>query len=64
MLDSLEIITRSGLRVMCGMIIGFDNEPSGAGQRIVEFVERAAIPTVGLSMLQVLPNTASGSRQP
>lgn len=62
MLESLDLITRSGLRVMCGMIIGFDNEPSGAGQRIVEFVERAAIPTVGLSMLQVLPNTGLWTR--
>lgn len=62
MLDSLEIITRSGLRVMCGMIIGFDNEEKGAGRRIVEFSEAANIPTVLLSMLQVLPNTGLWTR--
>jgi radical SAM superfamily enzyme YgiQ (UPF0313 family) len=62
MLDSLDVITRSGLRVMCGMIIGFDNEEKGAGQRIVEFAEAANIPTVLLSMLQVLPNTGLWTR--
>lgn len=62
MLTSLETITRSGLRVMCGMIIGFDNEEKGAGQRIVDFAEAANIPTVLLSMLQVLPNTGLWTR--
>lgn len=62
MLDSLASINRVGLRVMCGMIIGFDNERPGAGQRIVDFVERASVPTVLLSMLQVLPNTGLWTR--
>lgn len=62
MLESLEMITRAGLRVMCGMIIGFDNEAKGAGERIVTFIEAAAIPTALLSMLQVLPNTGLYTR--
>jgi radical SAM superfamily enzyme YgiQ (UPF0313 family) len=51
-------ITRSGLRVMAGFIIGFDGEKAGAGDRIVKFVEKTAIPTALFSMLQALPDTA------
>lgn len=51
-------ITRSGLRVMAGFIIGFDGEKKGAGARIVKFVEQTAIPTALFSMLQALPDTA------
>jgi Domain of unknown function (DUF4070) len=51
-------ITRSGLRVMAGFIIGFDGEKSGAGARIVQFVEQTSIPTAVFSMLQALPDTA------
>jgi radical SAM superfamily enzyme YgiQ (UPF0313 family) len=56
--DSIEKIARSGIRVMAGFIIGFDGEKSGAGQRIVNFVEKTAIPTALFSMLQALPDTA------
>jgi radical SAM superfamily enzyme YgiQ (UPF0313 family) len=56
--DSVLTITRAGLRVMAGFIIGFDGEKSGAGDRIVQFVEKTAIPTAIFSMLQALPDTA------
>jgi radical SAM superfamily enzyme YgiQ (UPF0313 family) len=56
--ESIEKITRSGLRVMAGFIIGFDGEKTGAGQRIVDFVETTSIPTAFFSMLQALPDTA------
>ena len=56
--DAVYKITRSGLRVMAGFIIGFDGEKPGAGQRIVKFVEQTAIPTALFSMLQALPDTA------
>lgn len=62
MVESVQTITRAGLRIMCGMIIGFDNETPGAGQRIVNFIEAASIPTVLFSMLQALPNTALWTR--
>ena len=62
MLESIDMLNRSGLRIMCGMIIGFDGEKPGAGQRIVDFSEAAGIPTVLLSMLQVLPNTGLYTR--
>ena len=58
LVDSVHQITRSGLRVMAGFIIGFDEEKSGAGDRIVQFTEDASIPTALFSMLQALPGTA------
>lgn len=47
---------------MAGFIIGFDGEKQGSGDRIIEFVERAAIPTAMFGMLQALPNTALWTR--
>jgi radical SAM superfamily enzyme YgiQ (UPF0313 family) len=51
-------INHAGLRVMAGLIIGFDGEKTGAGDRIIEFVEQTAIPTALFGILQALPNTA------
>jgi radical SAM superfamily enzyme YgiQ (UPF0313 family) len=56
--ESVDKITKAGLQVMAGFIIGFDNEKSGAGDRIVRFVEQTSIPMAMFSMLQALPNTA------
>ncbi|MEA5507006.1 B12-binding domain-containing radical SAM protein [Halotia wernerae UHCC 0503] len=56
--EAVNVIARSGLRVMAGFIIGFDGEKTGAGARIVQFVEQTSIPTALFSMLQALPDTA------
>lgn len=56
--DAVDAIAQKGLRVMAGFIIGFDNETSGAGDRIVRFVEQTTIPIAIFSMLQALPDTA------
>jgi len=56
--ESVNKIIATGIRPMAGFIIGFDGEKKDAANRIVNFVEEAAIPTAMLSMLQVLPNTA------
>jgi radical SAM superfamily enzyme YgiQ (UPF0313 family) len=58
LMEAVETINRAGLRVMAGFIIGFDGEKSGAGRRIIDFVEATAIPQALFSMLQALPNTA------
>jgi radical SAM superfamily enzyme YgiQ (UPF0313 family) len=58
MTEAVEKITRTGLRVMAGFIIGFDGEKKGAGDRIVQFVEETAISSAFFSMLQALPDTA------
>jgi radical SAM superfamily enzyme YgiQ (UPF0313 family) len=56
--ESVDRIMAAGLRPMAGFIIGFDNEKKGAGERIIRFVETAAIPTAMFGMLQALPHTA------
>ncbi|MBW4551991.1 MAG: B12-binding domain-containing radical SAM protein [Aphanocapsa sp. GSE-SYN-MK-11-07L] len=56
--ESVLAIAKAGLRVMAGFIIGFDGEKTGAGDRIVEFVEQTTVPTALFSMLQALPDTA------
>jgi radical SAM superfamily enzyme YgiQ (UPF0313 family) len=56
--EAVEKITRAGLCVMGGFIIGFDGEQPGTGERIYDFVERNSIPTTLFSMLQALPHTA------
>jgi len=60
--DAVRTIAGSGLRIMAGFIIGFDGERPGAGQRIVDFVERNNIPLTTFSMLQALPGTALWDR--
>lgn len=58
LVDSVDAITRTGLRVMAGFIIGFDGEKTGAGDRIVRFVQKTGIPLAMFGMLQALPDTA------
>ncbi len=60
--DAVTAIAGTGLRIMAGFIIGFDGERPGAGQRIVDFVERNNIPLTTFSMLQALPGTALWNR--
>lgn len=56
--ESIDKITKAGMQVMAGFIIGFDGEKPQAGDRIVQFVEQTEIPLAMFSMLQALPSTA------
>ena len=60
--ETVDKMIQAGLRPMAGFIIGFDGEKKGAGQRIISFVEEAAIPTAMFGMLQALPLTALWDR--
>ncbi len=60
--EAIETITEAGLQVWAGLVIGFDGETPGAGQRLVELIEKTAIPVAIMTMLQVLPNTALARR--
>lgn len=62
LVESCNKITRTGLRLLAGFIIGFDQERSGAGERIAEFIEETGIPDGFFSMLQALPGTALWQR--
>ncbi len=58
LVEAVQSIIKAGLRPMAGFIIGFDGEKAGAGDRICQFAEAAAIPSTTFGMLQALPNTA------
>lgn len=60
--ESIDKITRAGMQVMAGFIIGFDGEKPQAGDRIVKFVNQTNIPLAMFSMLQALPSTALWTR--
>ncbi len=62
LLEAVDAISGKGLLVMAGFILGFDGERSGAGQRIVDFVNQSSIPVAMLGILQALPNTALWNR--
>jgi len=52
-----EKITRAGMQIIAGCIVGFDNESPGVDQRLLDFAERNHIPEMFVSMLQVGPGT-------
>ena len=60
--ESIDKITKAGMQVMAGFIIGFDGEKPHAGDRIVSFVNQTNIPLAMFSMLQALPSTALWNR--
>lgn len=62
LIESCHTISRAGLQIMAGFIIGFDNEHPGAGRRIVDFIEETGIPQCQVSLLQALQNTAMWKR--
>lgn len=62
LIESCHKITRAGMQIMSGFIIGFDNERTGAGDRIQSFIQEAGISIAHFSMLQALQNTAMWTR--
>ncbi|MFM7447925.1 MAG: B12-binding domain-containing radical SAM protein [Leptolyngbyaceae cyanobacterium] len=62
LIDSCHKITRMGLQIMSGFIMGFDNEKPEAGQRIKDFIMETGIPQGQFSLLQALQNTAMWNR--
>jgi len=52
-----DAITRAGLQIIAGCIVGFDHEKPGADQRLIEFAVRNDIPEMFVTQLQVGPGT-------
>jgi radical SAM superfamily enzyme YgiQ (UPF0313 family) len=62
LMESIQTIQKAGLEIMAGLIISFDGEKPGAGERILKFIDQTHIPTAFLNMLQALPGTALWNR--
>jgi len=55
--DSLRAINANGLSIIASFILGMDGETTGAGDRIIDFVEAVDLPVVMLNMLFPLLRT-------
>ncbi|HEY3382691.1 MAG TPA: B12-binding domain-containing radical SAM protein [Vicinamibacterales bacterium] len=52
-----DVITRAGLQIIAGCIVGFDHEKAGADDRLIDFAIRNQIPEMFVTQLQVGPGT-------
>ena len=57
LLESVGILHRSGLQVMGGFIVGFDNDGPSIFQRQIDFIQKSGIVTAMVGMLQAPPGT-------
>lgn len=55
--DSIRKINESGMLVLAGFILGFDEEKTGAGEALATFVEETRIGIAMTGLLASLPNT-------
>jgi len=57
LLESVKIIHRSGLQVMGGFIVGFDNDTPSIFQRQIDFIQKSGIVIAMVGLLQAPPGT-------
>ncbi|BDD87856.1 B12-binding domain-containing radical SAM protein [Desulfofustis limnaeus] len=57
LLACVKRIHRSGLQVMGGFIVGFDNDPPSIFQRQIDFIQKSGIVIAMVGMLQAPPGT-------
>jgi len=57
LLGSIALIQQYGIEVMGGFILGFDTDREDIFDRLVEFIQKSAIPIAMVGLLQALPGT-------
>ena len=57
LLESIERIQQYGIEVMGGFILGFDTDREDIFDRMVEFIQKSAIPLAMVGLLQAMPGT-------
>jgi radical SAM superfamily enzyme YgiQ (UPF0313 family) len=57
LLDSVALIQQYGIEVMGGFILGFDTDREDIFDRLVEFIQKSAIPVAMVGLLQAMPGT-------
>ena len=55
--EAVDLITRAGLEVMAGFIVGFDADGSDVFERQQEFIQSSPIPMAMVGLLTALPGT-------
>lgn len=55
--EAIRTIQRSGLEVMGGFIVGFDNDPREIFDLLFEFIQRTGVATAMVGLLTALPKT-------
>lgn len=57
LLESVALIQQYGIEVMGGFILGFDTDREDIFDRLVEFIQKSAIPIAMVGLLQAMPGT-------
>jgi radical SAM superfamily enzyme YgiQ (UPF0313 family) len=57
LLSSVALIQEHGIEVMGGFILGFDTDREDVFDRMVEFIQKSAIPVAMVGLLQAMPGT-------
>ncbi|MCW6507398.1 B12-binding domain-containing radical SAM protein [Lichenifustis flavocetrariae] len=57
MFEALNTLNSYGLEVTSGIILGLDSESDESEQRLIEFIDRSAVPVLTINILQALPKT-------
>jgi radical SAM superfamily enzyme YgiQ (UPF0313 family) len=57
MLESIGIIQGYGIEVMGGFILGFDTDREDVFDRLVDFIQKSAIPIAMVGLLEAMPGT-------
>ena len=60
--EACQKVCKSGMQIIAGCILGFDDEKPGAGSRIVEFSERNSIADTFITLLQAPPGSRMWAR--
>jgi radical SAM superfamily enzyme YgiQ (UPF0313 family) len=62
LVGAVKTLQRSGLHVMGGFIVGFDNDTSDIFERQFEFIQRSGVVTAMVGLLTALPRTRLHAR--
>lgn len=57
LLENVKTIQNYGIEVMGGFILGFDTDREDIFDRMVEFIQKSAIPVAMVGLLQAMPGT-------
>jgi hypothetical protein len=57
LLQSVRKIQNAGMEVLSGFIVGFDSDPPDVFTRVIDFIQKAAIPVSMVGLLSALPGT-------